>query len=311
MNLWRIDTKSGKKGIVYNIVKYRWQYAMIFPGVIFLLLFNYIPMTGLQIAFKDFQLGDTIWSSKWVGFENFSFLNDAEFWKVVRNTIIISSLKFAVNFITPVILALMFNEVTSLRYKRIVQTVSYLPHFVSWIVVAYFIDSFLSPRDGLVNQIIVAFGGKSVFFLGEVSWFRPIIVLSSIWKEVGWGSILYLAAISSIPNEMYEAAYIEGAGKTAQLKYITIPFLVPTMVLMIILNIPNLLNAGFDQIYPLMNGANMEVSDVLDTYVLRTGLQQGYFSPAAAVGFLSSVISFILIMSINKLAKVLNGEGLI
>lgn len=282
---------------------------MILPGIACLVLFNYIPIAGLQIAFRDFQLGTTIWSSPWVGFENFSFLSDTEFWRVVWNTLAITLLKFSFNFITPILLALMLNEVSKLHFKRIVQTISYLPHFISWIVIAYLIDALLAP-DALVNQVISLLGGEQIFFMGEAAWFRPIIVITSVWKEVGWGSIIYLAAIASIDPEMYEASYMEGAGKLAQLKYITLPCLVPTVVLLLILGIPGLLNAGFDQIYPLMNGANMVVSDVLDTYVLRTGLQQGYFSSAAAVGLLSSVIAFILIFTTNKLARSLNGEGL-
>jgi putative aldouronate transport system permease protein len=303
------ERRIARGGFLYNIIQFRWQYGMILPGMIFLLLFNYIPITGLQIAFRDFQLGGTVWTSPWVGFENFSFLTDPEFWRVVWNTLAITLLKFLFNFFVPVILALMLNEIGHLGYKKMIQTISYLPHFVSWIVIAYLIDAFLAP-DALVNQILLALGGQQVFFMGEPSWFRPIIVITSVWKEVGWNSIIYLAAIASIDSEMYEAAYMEGAGKLAQLKYITLPCLVPTMVLLLILNIPSLLNAGYDQIYPLMNGANMVVSDVLDTYVLRTGLQQGYYSSAAAVGLLSSVIGFVLIFATNKLAKTLNGEGL-
>lgn len=301
--------KLRKNSFLYNMIQYRWQYGMILPGIICLVLFSYIPITGLQVAFKDFQIGQTIWNSPWVGFDNFSFLSDPDFWKVVRNTLAITLLKMIFGFPAPIILALMLNEVGKLWFKRVVQTVSYIPHFISWIVIAYLIEAFLSP-DGLLNQVIAAMGGKQIFFMGEPSWFRPIIVLSSIWKEIGWGTIIYLAAISSINEEMYEAAYIEGAGKWAQMKYITLPCLTSTIVLMLILNIPGLLNAGFDQIYPLMNGANMEVSDVLDTYVLRTGLQQGYFGMAAAVGMLSSIIGFILIFSTNKIARKLNGEGL-
>ncbi len=305
-----ITTVVGKKdGFLHNIIKYRWQYAMILPGVVFLILFSYIPITGLQIAFKDFQIGNTVWNSPWVGFDNFAFLQDSDFWRVVVNTLAITTLKFAFGFITPIILALMLNEIKATWYKRLIQTFSYLPHFISWIVIAYLIEALLAP-DALVNQIISGIGGNQIFFMGEPSWFRPIIIISSVWKEVGWGSILYLAAISSIDTEMYEAAVIEGAGKFNQLRYITLPCLVPTIMLLLILSIPGLLNAGYDQIYPLMNGANMVVSDVLDTYTLRTGLQQGYFSSAAAVGMIQSLISFILIFSTNKISIKFTGDGL-
>ena len=184
-----------KGGFINNIIQYRWQYGMILPGIVYLVLFNYIPITGLQIAFKDFQLGTTIWSCPWVGLENFSFLADSEFWRVVWNTLAITSLKFLFNFFAPIFLALMLNEVTHLGFKRTIQTVSYLPHFISWIVIAYLIDAFLAP-DALVNQMISVLGGKQIFFMGDPSWFRPIIIITSVWKEAGWGSIIYLAEIA-------------------------------------------------------------------------------------------------------------------
>lgn len=293
-----------------KLAKYRWQYLMILPAAVLLLLFNYIPMVGIQVAFKNFHLGTTMWNSPWVGIENFSFLQDDQFWLVVRNTIYIAVLKFLFGFPAPIILALLINEVRRNGFKRFVQSVSYLPHFFSWIVVAYILQSFLTMDGGLVNAIIVKLGGDPIFFLGSTTWFRPIIVASSLWKEIGWNTILYLAAITAIDPELYEAAKVEGAGKWAQMRHITLPGIKPTISIILILSMPSLIAVGMDQIYPLMNAANQPVADVLDTYILRSGLQQGYFGMATAVGLLSSLISLILVISTNQLSRKVNEEGL-
>ena len=299
-----------KSGFLYNIKKYKSWYIMIMAGIICLILFNYIPMAGLQIAFRNFKPGNTIWNAKWVGFDNFWFLKDNEFWRVVKNTLVLTLIKFAVTFPAPIILALLINEVNHVRFKKIVQSITYIPHFISWVVVAYMLDSFLSPYNGIINGILIKAGGSPVFFLGDTKWFVPLIVTASLWKEAGWGTIIYLAAIAGINPEMYESARLDGAGKWNQVRYITLPTIRPTIVLLLILSIPNLLNAGVDAVYPLMNNANLEVSTVLDTYVLINGLQRGQYSLATAVGMISSVISFLLILTANKIANKINGEGL-
>lgn len=293
-----------------RLYKHRWQYLMILPGAVLLFLFSYIPMMGIQVAFRDFQIGSSIWSSPWVGLDNFAFLQDSQFLTVVRNTLYISVLKFVSGFPAPILLALLINEVTHPVFKRFVQSVSYLPHFFSWIVVAYILQSFLTLDGGLVNQFVAKAGGEPVFFLGSTEWFRPIVVFSGLWKETGWNTILYLAAITTIDPQLYEAAKVEGAGKLAQIRHITIPGMMPTISIVLILSIPSLITVGMDQIYPLMNPANQQVSDVLDTYVLRSGLQQGYFGMATAVGLLSSVLSLILVVSTNQISRRINGEGL-
>lgn len=299
-----------KKRFLYNIRRYKCQYIMIMIGILCLILFNYIPMVGLQIAFRDYRPGNTIWNAKWVGLDNFWFLQDSEFWRVVKNTLVLTVSRFVVTFPAPIILALLINEVKNIWFKRIVQSITYIPHFISWVVVAYMLDSFLSPYNGLINQIIGKLGGEPIYFMGQNKWFVPLVVIASVWKEIGWGTIIYLAAISGINQEMYEAAKLDGAGKWNQMKCITLPSIRPTIVLLLILSIPNIINAGVDSIYPLMNNANMEVSNVLDTYVLINGLQQGRYSLATAVGMISSVISFLLIITANKIANAINGEGL-
>ncbi|GGA35863.1 ABC transporter permease [Paenibacillus physcomitrellae] len=293
-----------------KVVKYRWQYLMIAPAVVLLFLFSYIPMAGIQVAFKDFHIGLTIWNSPWVGLENFSFLQDDQFWVVVRNTLWIALLKFIFGFPAPILLALLINEVRHTGFKRFVQSVSYLPHFFSWIVVAYILQSMLTLDGGLVNQFITNLGGQPIFFLGSTEWFRPMIVVSGLWKEIGWNTILYLAAITSIDPQLYEAARVEGAGRLAQMRHITFPGILPTVSIVLILSMPSLIAVGMDQIYPLMNPANQPVADVLDTYILRNGLQQGYFGTATAIGLLSSAISLLLVLFTNRISRKLNGEGL-
>lgn len=283
---------------------------MIAPAVLLLFLFNYIPMVGVQIAFRDFQVGSSIWSSPWVGFDNFAFLQEPQFRVVVVNTLYISVLKFIFGFPAPILLAILINELTHSGFKRFVQSVSYLPHFFSWIVVAYILQSFLTLDGGLVNDLVTKAGGEPIFFLGSEQWFRPMIIGSGLWKEVGWNTILYLAAITTIDPQLYEAAKVEGAGKLAQIRHITLPGILPTITIVLILSIPSLITVGLDQIYPMMNPANMAVADVLDTYVLRSGLQQGYFGMATAVGLLSSILALILVLSTNQISRRINGEGL-
>ncbi|MFD0714566.1 ABC transporter permease [Paenibacillus sp. GCM10027626] len=297
--------------IYARIYKYRWQYGMILPAVVLLFLFNYVPMVGIVTAFKDFHIGLTLWNAPWIGFDNFWFLQDPQFLIVVRNTLYISVLKFLFGFPAPILLAILINEIGNGKFKRFVQSVSYLPHFFSWIVVAYILQSMLTIDGGLVNQLITDLGGgEPIFFLGSVEWFRPMAVASGLWKEIGWNSILYLAAITTIDPQLYEAAKMEGAGRWARIRHITYPGILPTISIVLILNVPGLINAGMDQIYPLMNAANQPVSDVLDTYMLRTGLQQGYFGMATAIGLISSIVSLGLVLLTNQMSRKINGEGL-
>lgn len=301
---------EGLKLFKRNVIKYKAHYLMALIGIACLIIFSYVPMLGLQIAFRNFKPGNTIWNAQWVGTKNFWFLKDPEFYRIVKNTLVLTVMKFIFSFPAPIILALLINEVKNLKLKKAVQSITYIPHFISWVVVAYMLESFLSPYDGIINHLIEKMGGTAIFFMGSTKWFVPLVVIASVWKEIGWGTIVYLAAITSIDQEMYEAAKLDGAGRWAQVRYITFPCLVPTIVLLLILALPGLLNAGVDAIYPLMNNANLEVSTVLDTYVLTNGLQRGQYSFATAVGMISSMISFVLILGANSIANRLTGEGL-
>jgi putative aldouronate transport system permease protein len=292
-----------------SLWKYRWHYGMIFPALVLVFLFCYMPMVGIQIAFRDYNIFVGLWESPWVGLEHFSFIKDPEFWRLMQNTMWLTGLKFLVGFPAPIILALMLNEVRHQRFKKLIQTLTYMPHFVSWIIVAYIIDAFVSD-SGLVNHFLSLFNVPSVYFQGEIGWFRPIIVLSSVWKEIGWGSIIYLAAISSLDPQLYDAAKVDGAGRWRQMWNITFPGLMPTISIMLILNIPTLLNAGFDQIIPMQNSVNLPVSEVIDTYVIKTGINLGYFGPAAAIGLATAILQFALVLGTNQLSRRFGGTRL-
>jgi putative aldouronate transport system permease protein len=298
-----IKPASKTKQKLRMIWKFRWQFGMILPGFILVFLFNYMPMAGIQVAFKDYNIFEGIWSSEWIGFENFYFLKDSEFWRVFGNTIWITILKFVFGFPAPIILALLLNEIKSKTFKKWVQTLTYMPHFVSWIVVAYIVEALLSQSTGLVNELLSNLGIKPVYFMGSEEWFRPLIVITSVWKEVGFSAIIYLAAIAGLNPQLYEAAIVDGANKWKQTLHVTIPGIMPTISIMLILTIPNLLNAGFDQIYPLQNPVNLPVSEVIDTYVVKTGLNQGYYGPATAIGLMTSVVQLMLVFGANQLSK--------
>lgn len=298
------------KNLLREVGKYRYQYAMLLPAILLLGIFSYRPMIGLIIAFKDYTLGSTMWNAPWSGLDNFSFVYDSQFWIVVKNTLSITIARFFFGFPAPILLALMLNEVRDQKFKKTIQSISYIPNFLSWIVVAYMIEAFLSPSGGLVNQSLSLFGIEPIFFMGTPDDFIPIVVFSSLWKTIGWNTILYMAALTTINPELYEAASIDGAGKWSQLKNVTLPGLVPVITIMLVLTIPSLVVAGYDQIYPLINPANIAVSDVIDTYVIRNGLQQGSYGMSTAIGMVSSLVSLALVLSMNKLSKSLGGDGL-
>lgn len=246
-----------------------------------------------------------------MGLQNFKeFVASQDFWKATANTFLLTFLRLLFVFPTTLIAALLINEVRARRFKRVVQSFSYLPHFVSWIVVVGFLDAFLSIDGGAANSLLGLFGIEPIPFMGSEEWFRPIFILSSMWKEVGWGTILYLAAISGINPALYEAAVMDGAGRFAQMRYITLPSILPIISVVLILTVPGLLSVGADQIYAMINPANIGVAEVIDTYVLRLGIGQAQYSQTTAIGLVMSVISTILLLLTNKLSKRFGGDGL-
>jgi len=278
-------------------------HLMLLPGIVLLILFSIVPMFGITIAFQNFKPGLGFWRSEWVGLDNFKYLFELPDSRIILfNTLFIAIGKIIANMIVPVVFALLLNEVRAAWLKRSVQTIVYLPHFLSWVILAGILSDLLS-MDGLINQMLGAFGAKPIMFLGSNSWFPSIVIGSDVWKEFGFGTIVYLAALTGINPSLYEAAAIDGATRMQQLRYITLPSLKPTIILLATLSLGNVLNAGFDQIFNLYNPLVYDSGDIIDTYVYRAGLLQVQYGLATAVGLLKSVISFILIIISYALAS--------
>ena len=292
-----------------HLLRNKLLYILLLPGMLFFIIFNYLPMYGIVIAFMDFNVIKGIWGSQWVGISNFiELFSYSEFYNVLKNSLLINIYRLIWGFPAPIIVALMLNEIRRIRYKRVIQSLLYLPHFISWVVIAGIVYNFLSPSGGLVNVIIEMLGGKPVAFLQRPEYFRSIIVISDIWKEVGWGSIIYLAAMAGISSELYEASIIDGASRFQRILFVTIPGISTTIIVLFTLRMGSLLRNGFEQIFLLYNSLVYDVADVFETYTYRVGLMQGSYSFATAVGIFQSVIGLILILFTNKMAKKY-GEG--
>lgn len=301
-----------RKGTLKRDLLRDWRlYLLLLPGVLFLIIFRYLPMYGVVIAFQEFNMFVGIQNSPWVGLGQFQRLfTGRSFPEVFNNTLVISLLKLVWGYPMPIIVALLLNEVRRVRYKKIVQTVLYLPHFISWVILSGIVSGFLALNTGIVNQAIVALGGKQIDFLAKKEWFRTILVISDIYKGVGWGTIVYLAAISGVDAEQYEAAVVDGATKLRQMWHITLPSIRPVIVITLILSISGILNAGFEQIFLLYNPQVYKVADVIDTYVYRTAMKDNSYSLGAAAGLFKSVISLVLIVIANVVTRLLGEQGL-
>jgi putative aldouronate transport system permease protein len=282
----------------------RYLYIMAVPVILYYVIFHYLPMYGAQIAFKEFDIGKGIWNSPWVGFRHFTeFVGGMYFWRLMRNTFLISFYQLLFSFPAPIILALLLNELRSERFKRFVQTAIYLPHFISMVVICGMVLDFVS-RTGIVVQILALFGFEPVALMTKPRYFRPVYIISGIWQEIGWGSIIYLSALASIDQEQYEAATIDGAGRFRKMFHITLPGILPTITILLILRIGQVMNVGFEKIILLYNSSIYETADVISSFVYRRGLGESFqFSFTSAVGLFSSVINFILIVSANQLSK--------
>ena len=302
----RVRPSAGKR-----IRKSLPYYGLILLPLIYLLLFKYYPMLGIQIAFKKYKAKLGIWGSPWIGFKYFNdFFSSATAGTIIWNTFSLSLYYLVASFPFPIILAIALNECRSRRFQKVTQMVTYMPYFISTVVLVSMILQFTDISNGFVNQIIRRLGGKPINFMGTVGYFRSLYVWTGVWQSMGYSAIVYLAALSGVDLQLYEAARVEGANKWQQTRYITLPSIVPTIVLLLTLSMPGLIQAGTDQIYPLMNTANMGVAEVIDIYVLRNGLQQGYYGMSTALGLVSSVLSLLLVLGTNKIANLLNGEGL-
>ncbi|WP_317890786.1 ABC transporter permease [Paenibacillus arenilitoris] len=298
-----IPVESKRSIIKKDLIRNRYIYLMLLPVMAYYAIFHYGPMYGLLIAFKDYGIADGVWRSPWVGFTHFHhFFENPYFWRLIRNTALINIYELLFAFPAPILLALLLNELRRIVFKRVVQTISYLPHFISIVVVAGMLVDFVA-RDGLINNILGLFGMEPIAFLQEPGWFRSIYVSSGIWQGVGWGSIIYLAAMSTIDPTLYDAARIDGAGRWKQTLHVTIPGIMSTIVILFILNIGSMLSVGSEKIILLYNPLTYETADVISTYVYRKGILGADFGYSAAVGLFNSVISFILLTLANTISK--------
>lgn len=272
--------------------------AMLIPGFVYLLIFEFLPLFGLVIAFEDFKLSKGVFGSKWIGFENFRYIFTMypNFWRIVKNTVEIALLKLCFGFTAPILVALMLHEIKNKAYKRTIQTLVYIPHFVSWVILAGILRTMLDPTNGLINYIIGLFGHDPVYFLGNNGTFRAVLVISDVWKGFGWGTIIYMAALTGVDPELYDAAAIDGAGRLQRALHVTLPSIMPIIMLNLILSIPGILNAGFDQIFNLYNERVYQTADVLDTFIYRLGIMDSQYGLSTAIGLVKSTISSILLV---------------
>ena len=284
---------------------------MLLPVIAFYGVFHYAPMYGVVIAFKDYNIFKGVRGSEWVGMANFiNIFSTSDFYRVLRNTLVLNFLSLLINFPGPIILALLLNEVRHMAFKRTTQTIAYLPHFLSWVVVANMMIPLLSPSSGIVNKIIGVFGIEPIYFMAREGWWIFSYVMIGLWKSVGWGAIIYLSALSGIDPNLYEAAIIDGANRWKQTIHITLPSISGTIVILLILNIGRLMSIGFEQPYLLGNSAVISVSNVISTYVYTIGLLSGDISRSTAIGFFQSLVNMIMLVVANKISKQVSGSSI-
>ncbi|SEG66991.1 sugar ABC transporter permease [Paenibacillus sp. UNC499MF] len=302
--------KKARPGLLLDIRRNKLLYVMLLPVLLYYVVFHYAPMYGAIIAFKDFSPRLGIWGSEWVGFAHFeNFFTGAYFWRTIKNTVLISLNELVFGFPAPIILALLLNEVRNSIFKRTVQTVTYMPYFISLVVICGIIKDF-TASSGVINDIIAFFGGERLTLLLEPEWFRTIYVSSGIWQHIGWGTIIYLAALTGIDQEQYEAAKMDGAGRWKQMLNVTLPGLMPTIIILLILELGRMMNVGFEKIILLYNPSTFDTADVVSSYVYRVGLQEFNYSFSSAVGLFNSAVNFTLLLGSNWISRKLNSTSL-
>lgn len=290
--------------------RHRALYLMAIPGIAYFLIFKYLPMGGLVMAFQDFTPYLGVFGSEFVGFDHFvRFFTEETFFMLLSNTIIVSLLLLVFSFPIPIVLALLLNEVRAKIFQRSVQTIIYLPHFMSWVIVVSLFYVLFTTDGGSINNLIESMGGKPIAFLTDPAWLRPMYVFQEIWKTAGWGTIVYLAAMTAVDTQLYEASELDGAGRWRQTWHITLPAIRPTIVVLFILAIGDFLELGFEHMFLVLNSLNREVGEIFDTYVYTAGIQNGQFSYAAAVGMFKGLVGLVLVIAANRLAKKLGEEG--
>lgn len=305
------EEKAARKRSAKNHIRRYWVlYAMMVVPVIYYIVFKYLPMFGSVLAFRRYRPGMGPFGTEWTLRYWKQFLKDPAFWSALRNTVITSVLNLVINFPIPIIFAILLNEVRAKKFKKVVQTISYMPRFISTVVVVTILNELLNPTSGMINQLIVALGGQSIYFMNMSVWFRPIYILSETWQFTGWTAIIYLAAITSISPDLFEAAEMDGASRLQQIWYVTIPSILPTVMVMLIMNVGHLLSLGFEKILLMYTPSNSGVSEIIDTLVYRTGLAQQNYSYATAIGLFSGLVGLILVSTSNAVSKKLTGESI-
>ena len=295
----------GPAGRRSRLIRKHWQYYLIFAvPLAYVVIFSYVPMGGILLAFKSYRITEGIFGSPWAGLRYFEqFFNSPRFWDLLRNTLGVSVYSLLAGFPLPIVFALMLNETTSLRFKRTVQLVTYAPYFISTVVMVSIIMQFLDPRIGFVNRVIVLLGGQAQNFMGQASLFQSIYVWSGVWQSMGYAAIIYIAALSGIDPALYEAAYMDGASRFRKMIHIDIPGLLPTIVILLILNVGGLMNVGFEKVFLMQNPINLSSSEIISTYVYKIGILSAQFSFGTAVGLFNSVVNLLLIVGVNQIAR--------
>lgn len=306
----RAQTKKGKS-FLRTFWKYRALYLISLPGIVYFIVFKYVPLLGSVIAFQDYNIFDGFTGSKWVGLEHFArMFAHYDFLKILKNTLLIGIYDLVLAFPAPIILALLLNELRVVLYKRVLQTVVYMPHFLSWVIVSGIAIGILSPSTGAVNHFITWLGFEPIYFLGEESWIRTVLISSGIWRDSGYGTIIYLAALAGINPDLYEASEVDGANRWRQTISITLPSLLPTIMILFLLHIGKFLDFGFERVYVFLNPLNKENGEILDTYIYTAGLLGQQFSYTTAIGLFKALVGVIFIVTGNILSKKTTGESL-
>lgn len=288
----------------------KYNYLLLLPALIYYIVFHYAPMYGAQIAFRDYAITQGILDSEWIGLQNFKdFFQSFYFSRLMKNTILLSGLNIIIGFPIPIILALLLNEVRNSMFRRTVQTITYLPHFISLVVICGIVLDF-TKYNGLINDILSSFGMDRIVFMQDAEWFRPVYIISDIWQHTGWNSIIYIAAISAIPPELYEAAKISGCNRWQEIIHITLPGIASTIIILLILKVGRIMNIGHEKVLLLYNESIYSTADIISTYVYRRGIQNAEYSFSAAVGLFNSVINMVMLLSVNFLSKKITDESL-
>lgn len=308
-----MEVKKGqKRSFIWAIWRYKWLYLLLLPVIAYFIIFKYVPMYGIIISFQDYNVFKGVFGSKFVGLDVFrKVFSNTNFWSSVKNTLVLNLLTLCVNFPLTIIISLMLNEIRHMRFKKITQSVLYLPHFISWVVVAGIATNLFTQNGGTVNNVLTSLGIGAKPFMSDTKWWMCMYVICNVWKEVGWGTIIYLAALTGVDESLYEAAYLDGATRFKRIIYITLPMIRSTVVTMLLLNISKMMSIGLDAPLLLGNDAVMKVSEVISSYVYRLGIVRADYAQSTAIGLFQSVVNIFILILFDKFAKLLGEDGII